>query len=242
MRSLLCVVLAATVVSSAVTLDARSRQGVSVLARFLAKGDGPTVEYRALRHLEAHNMHFGADASMDALTEYTHAGGFRFEIVSERGNGYVRSHVLRAALVGEQKMWAAREPQKASLTLDNYEFWENGIVANGLAALGVKPRRKDVLLIDGAVFVQPEDGELARVEGKLSKTPSFWTRQVEIVRRYERIAGFRVPVSIESVAHVLIAGRSTFKMTYQYESINGMPVGSPSPPSMPPAIPPESPL
>jgi hypothetical protein len=44
------------------------------------------------------------------------------------------------------------------------------------------------------------------------------------VRRYERLAGVRVPVSIESVAHVLIAGRSTFKMTYEYETINGHPV------------------
>ena len=31
----------------------------------------------------------------------------------------------------------------------------------------------------------------------------------------------RVPISIESIAHVLIAGRSTFKMTYEYESVNG---------------------
>ena len=59
--------------------------------------------------------------------------------------------------------------------------------------------------------------------------PSFWTRRVEIVRRYERIAGVRVPVSIESVASVLIAGRSTFKMTYQYETINGQHVGDPRP-------------
>jgi len=41
--------------------------------------------------------------------------------------------------------------------------------------------------------------------------------------------GVRVPISIESVAHVLIAGRSTFKMTYAYETINGQPVGTPTP-------------
>jgi hypothetical protein len=225
--------LVAAAVATSVTLDARG-QGTSVLARFLAKGEGPTVEYRALRHIEAHNMHFGASAWMEVWTEYTHAGGFRYEIIGEGGNGYVRTHVLRAALVGEQRMWTAREPQKASITPDNYEFREAGLVADGLAALGVKPRRKDVLLIDGHVFVQPEDGELTRIEGKLSKAPSFWTRQVEIVRRYERIGGFRVPVSIESVAHVLIAGRSTFKMTYQYETINSERVGNPTPMKMPP--------
>jgi hypothetical protein len=86
-----------------------------------------------------------------------------------------------------------------------------------------------VLLVDGSIFVQPGDGDLARIEGRLSKTPSFWTRRVDVVRRYERIAGVRVPVSIESVAHVLIAGRSTFKMTYEYETINGQHVGNPQP-------------
>jgi hypothetical protein len=86
-----------------------------------------------------------------------------------------------------------------------------------------------VLLIDGSIFVQPESGDLTRIEGRLSKAPSLWTRRVEIVRRYERIGGVRVPVSIESIAQVLIAGRSTFKMTYEYETINGQHVGDPQP-------------
>src|SRR5205085_10783265 len=68
-----------------------------------------------------------------------------------------------------------------------------------------------------SIFVQPADGELTRIEGKLSKAPSFWTRRVDVVRRYERKGGVRVPMSIESVASVLIAGRSTFKMTYEYQ-------------------------
>ena len=67
------------------------------------------------------------------------------------------------------------------------------------------------------------------MEGRLSKSPSFWTRRVEITRHYARLAGVRVPVSIESVAHVLIAGRSTFAMTYRYQTINGQHVGDPRP-------------
>ena len=94
----------------------------------------------------------------------------------------------------------------------------------------MKPKRKDILLVEGAIFVQPGDVEMTRIEGKLSKTPSFWTRRVEVVRKYERKAGVRVPISIESVAHVLIAGRSTFKMTYEYQTINGQQVGNPQVP------------
>jgi hypothetical protein len=36
-----------------------------------------------------------------------------------------------------------------------------------------------------------------------------------------------MPVALESVADVKVAGESTFKMTYEYESINGERVGAP---------------
>ena len=200
------------------------------LQRFLARGEEPPVEYRALRRLEAHNPKFNQSAWMTAWTEYDRAGGFRFTIVAEGGSSYIRTKVLRAALEGEQKIWSAHEPQKASLSNENYTFAAAAVpVADGLASVTVKPRRKDVLLVDGAIFVQPSDGDLARIEGRLSKTPSFWTRRVDVVRRYQRVGGVRVPTSIESVAHVLIAGRSTFKMTYEYETINGQHVGNPQP-------------
>lgn len=202
-------------------------QHAAVLQRFLARAEEPPVEYRALRRLEAQNPKFKQSAWMLAWTEYDHVNGFRYQIVDEGGSAYIRAKVLRAALEGEQRIWANREPQKASFNHDNYLFDEPSPSPDGLAALGVRPKRKDVLLVEGALFVQPTDGELARIEGKLSKTPSFWTRRVDVVRRYERKGGVRVPVSIESVAQVFIAGRSTFKMTYEYETINGQTVGRP---------------
>jgi hypothetical protein len=199
------------------------------LQRFLARGDEPDVEYRALRRLEADNPKFNQSAWLIAWTEYDRRRGFTFTVVSEGGSGYIRTKVLRAALEGEQRMWTSREPQKAAFTHDNYEFDAGGTAADGLASVLVRPKRKDILLVDGTLFVHPTDGDLARIEGRLSKPPSFWTRRVDVVRRYERIADVRVPVSIESVAHVLIAGRSTFKMTYEYETINGRHVGDPKP-------------
>jgi hypothetical protein len=210
-------------------LQASQGASVPILQRFLARVDGPPVEYRALRHLEARNDHFGASGWMDAWTEFDQAQGFRYQIVGEGGSPYIRKKVLLAALDGEQKLWAAREPQRASLTPENYSFHDGGSTSDGLEWLGVRAKRKDVLLVDGSIFLQPNDGDLARIEGKLSKAPSFWTRRVEIVRQYQRIAGVRVPVAVESVAHVLIAGRSTFHMTYEYQIVNGHHVGDPQP-------------
>ena len=165
---------------------------------------------------------------MDVWTE-ADAAGFRYRIVTEDGSDYIRSKVFRASLETEREMWAAGAPDEAAVTPANYLFEDRGAQPDGLTSLSMKPRRKDVLLVDGSIYLNPDDGELVRIEGQLSKSPSFWTRRVEIVRWYQRIAGFRMPTALESVANVRIAGVSTFRMTYEYESINGRHVGNPQP-------------
>ena len=166
---------------------------------------------------------------MDVWTEADKSGGFRYQVAAEGGSGYIRRRVFLAALDGEEKMWREGEPRRAQLNYANYSFKEEGRADGGLASLAISPRRKDVLLVNGWLFVKQEDGDLVRIEGQLSKNPSFWTRRVEIVRRYGRVADAHVPLEIESVAQVLIAGRSTFRMTYEYESVNGHHVGDPKP-------------
>jgi hypothetical protein len=198
----------------------------SVVERFLARDEKSPTQYRALRRLDATSKHFGATGWMDAWTDLDAGGGFRYEVAAEGGSGFIRKRVLLAWLEAEQKMMRDREPQRAQVDLTNYTFVDDG-VADGVAALIIKPRRNDALLIDGRIFVNPQDGELLRIEGRLTKKPSFWTRKVDITRRYGRLAGVHVPLVLESDAQVFIAGQSSFRMTYEYETINGERVGSP---------------
>jgi hypothetical protein len=226
-RSLLVALVAALVVAHA-GASAPSAAAPAILTRFLALDDPTPSQYRALRHLEARNEKFEKNAWMDVWTE-ADASGFHYVVVSEDGSEYIRSKVFRATLETERKMWATGAPDQAAVTLANYVFEDRGAQPDGLTSLTLTPRRKDVLLVDGSISLNPDDGELVRMEGRLSKSPSFWTRRVEIVRWYRRILGFRMPTALESVASVRIAGLSTFRMSYEYESINGQRVGNPQP-------------
>src|ERR1700712_4461395 len=161
-------------------------QSPPVLARFLATSNAAPDRFIAIRHIEARNDTFDKDAWMDVRTE-ADAAGFRFEILAEGGSPYIRSKVFKNALQTEQKIWASGDPDRSGFTLDNYTFEDKGSEAGGLAWLGVTPRRRDMLLVDGSIFLRPEDGELVRIEGWLAKAPSFWTKAVQIVRHYERI-------------------------------------------------------
>jgi hypothetical protein len=200
----------------------------AVLLRFLSLEDPSSISYRALRHLDARNQGLNKTAWMDVWTESDEAGGFTYTVVGEGGSGYIRSKVFLASLETEKKMYQSGEANRAAFTPDNYLFAE-GAGADGLSAVALTPRRKDVLLVNGSIFLRPEDGDLVRIEGRLSKAPSFWIRQVEIVRSYQRIAGVRMPVAVEAVANIRLAGSATFRMTYDYETVNGRRVGAPEP-------------
>jgi len=201
-----------------------------VLQRFLSLDSSPrATAYRALRHLDARNDRLDKTAWMDVWTETDRDGGFTYTVVAEGGSSYIRSKVFLASLDKEREVYASGEPSRAALTPDNYVFEDEGTAVDGLSALAVTPRRKDVLLFDGSIFLNPEDGDLVRIEGRLAKALSFWIRQVQIVRSFQRIGGARVPVATEAVANIRLAGRATFRMTYEYETVNGQRVGAPEP-------------
>jgi len=195
--------------------------GSPVVERFLRPAEPPLVSFRALRHLEASTRGGKMRAELDALTVLDADGRFRYEVIEASGSDLIRSRVLVAALDAEARSRNEHDTDSAALTPANYEFRLEAGPEHGLLTLMLTPRRRSRLLIDGRATVTEADADLLRVEGRLSKSPSFWTRHVDIVRTYARIDGVRVPVAMTSLASVRIVGASSFSMTYRYEAING---------------------
>src|SRR5262245_1770423 len=158
---------------------------------------------------------------MEVRTELAPNSGFSFTVVAEGGSEYICKRVLRPILEGEQEIVDRGDAARSALTLDNYDMLREEAVDGGLVRLFVKPRRQERTLIDGSLLVTEGDADLVRVTGRLAKNPSFWTKRVDIIRSYGRIAGVRVPLRIESVAQVRIVGPSAMTMTYRYEMVNG---------------------
>ena len=189
--------------------------------RFLAH-DARQPGYRGTRYLEAANG--SRHGWLATVTEYASDTGFRYQITADGGSDYIRKKVLKAVLDGERAVVAAGEDTRSSLARANYTFQEKGIDDDGLARVLLSPRRKERALVAGVMLLRPDQGELVRVEGRLAKNPSFWVRNVDIVRTYERIGGVVVPVAMDSTAQIRFFGAATFRMTYVYSEINGRPV------------------
>ena len=195
------------------------------LQRFLARADEPLTQYRAVRTLEAHNEKFGMHGSMEVLTEMTPDGKFTFQILQQEGSKRVLDKVLRPLLENEQKLFATGDPARSALTTENYELEAGELAGPGLVKLLARPKRKEVSLVDGALIVTSDDADLVRVEGRLAKNPSFWTKRVDLVRQYERVGGLRVPVRLDTTAQIRFAGSSTMSIVYDYQMVNGVEVG-----------------
>ena len=188
------------------------------IRRFLAQDDTQRP-YHALRRLEAQNGR--RRGWVEAMTEYDPATGFRYRITSEGGSRLIRSRVLKAVLDGERDVIARGEASRSSLAPENYRFQPNGIDAEGLAQVLLSPRRKERVLVTGMMALNASDGALVRLQGRLAKSPSFWVRNVDIVRTYERIGDTVVPVALQSTAQLRFLGKATLHMTYAYSDIDG---------------------
>ena len=188
------------------------------IKQFLAKGDTPHA-YRAVRRLEARNG--SRTGWLDAVTEYSPQTGFRYQVTAEGGSSYIRSEVLKKLLDEEREVIEHGKTSRASLGPANYNFQPNGIDADGLVNVLLEPRRKEHVLIAGAMSLNATDGALVRLKGRLAKSPSRWVTDVEIERTYARINGVVLPVTLETKAQVRLLGEATLRMTYAYSEIDG---------------------
>jgi hypothetical protein len=173
--------------------------------------------------MHAQSEHFGQEGWIEAWTEMNGLN-FTYTIVSEKGSDYIRNKVLKAVLKREQELVADGDCSRSELTPENYTFENESGSGDGERYVTLKPKRKDVLLVDGRMVLSSDGTELLRVEGRLSKNPSFWTSLVNVIRHYARIDGVRVPIATESVAKVKFAGTAHLDVRYEYDTINGRPV------------------
>jgi hypothetical protein len=180
--------------------------------------------YRAFRRLEGGLTGSSRQGWLEAWTEFVPGRGFTYEVVGEGGHEYVRNKVLRNLLSSEQDLIARGQPLRALLVPKNYAFADGGVTESGLQRIVLKPARKSDGIISGSLLLDPVAGSLVRLEGRLSKSPSFWLRDVDVTWRYASVGGRDLPVEMISAGRVRLFGRSTFRMIYDYVSIDSRPI------------------
>ena len=177
--------------------------------------------YRAFRRLEAGRPDSDKHGWLEVWTEHRPGAPFTYTVIREGGSDYVRNKVLRGVLKGEAELLEHGKPLRAPIVPRNYTVEPGGITESGLTRLLLHPARRSEGVVRGAAFIEPDIGGIVRIEGRLVKSPSFWVRDVDVTWKFTRIGNDIVPTELSSSARVMFYGRQPFKMTYQYESVDG---------------------
>ena len=145
-----------------------------------------------------------------------------FQVIDFAGDNFIKSNVIGRLLQSEVDHVQKEEGTKVAITDANYRFSYKGIeVFDGRAlyAYNVKPVQKRPGLFKGRIYLNPEDGSLARAEGTLVKSPSIFVKKIRFVQDYNEVGGFSLPVHIHSVAETRVAGRAVVDIIHSdYEA------------------------
>ena len=118
-----------------------SRGDAGAVDRFINEIEKEPKPYQAIRRLEASSAKLNESAWMDAFTEYTREGGFRYRVLSQGGSERIGNRALKGVLDGEKESTA--EWRKGALTRENYEFNFDSRTRDGLIKVQLRPLRRD---------------------------------------------------------------------------------------------------
>ncbi|MEO7144937.1 MAG: outer membrane lipoprotein-sorting protein [Bryobacteraceae bacterium] len=188
--------------------------------------------YTSLRHYSVGNQRFEKDAEETVQEFYNAPDKKRFEVVSVAGSPYLRQKVIDRLLEAEIASVGDEKQDQSHITPRNYTFDLTGtesIDGHFCYVLEVKPKVAKKYLMRGRIWVDATDFAIVRMEGSPAHNPSFWTRKIHFIRRYEKHGAFWLPASTVSEADLFVAGKSTLRIDYSDYRISAQSDASLSP-------------
>ncbi len=80
--------------------------------------------------------------------------------------------------------------------------------------IAIAPKTPNKYLMQARIWIDADEYAIVRIEGKPAKNPSFWTKSVHFVHKYEKRGSFWFPVSDRSVTDVRIFGSTEVTIEY----------------------------
>ena len=82
-------------------------------------------------------------------------------------------------------------------------------------ALAISPRRKGTNMIEGTLWVDVRDGEIVRLEGSATQSPSIFTGPAQVMRSYASVNGFAMATQARAVSDSFLLGQTVVTIDYR---------------------------
>jgi hypothetical protein len=155
------------------------------------------------------------EGKLEALRKISQLGKITYKILRFQGDDTVKTEVIARYLEAEQK---AQDDQKFAINPQNYKFKFKGLhkLQDGqrIYVVFLTPRRKEVGLFKGEMWLDAKTYLPVMESGKLVKNPSVFFKRVEFVRDYKIENGVAVPQHMLSTIDARLVGKVNLIVSY----------------------------
>lgn len=126
---------------------------------------------------------------------------------SSRGEKVVRN-------ILEHESQNAPHFERTALTRDNYDFQylgEETFKGHPCYVLKLNPKRREKDLVNGRAWIDAKTYLIHRVEGELSKSPSWWLKSVHLTLDFNDVAGMWLETHTRARAEVRLFGEHSLE-------------------------------
>jgi hypothetical protein len=215
----IAVLLALTGLAIVLPLHSRAQQSGGTLsaeeivsrmeaARVQSKGTAPFMLQREYRLYHGDDSQPMSQVKAEINVVPPHERDYK--IVDSKGSDRGEK-VVRKILEHEAKAEKSSPPPTA-IVGENYDFHLVGqetFQGSRCYVLDLKPKRKDPGLVEGRVWVDASTFLTRKVEGQMSKSPSWWVKGVSLTVLFGEVGGMWMQTSTKAVADIRLVGRYT---------------------------------
>jgi hypothetical protein len=158
-------------------------------------------------------------AEMTVKTTYRKGVGKSYEILSQSGSTLVMHFGLQPLLDNEKTVNEPGNVERSWFSSANYEMklhpgGPQPLNGRSCYVLDITARRKAPNMIDGTIWVDASDGQLARIDGIASKSPSPFAGTTHMMREYMNMDGFPMATHARAESSSFLFGHTVVSIDY----------------------------
>ena len=184
--------------------------GAEVLQRYLTASETQKSAMHGIRSdvdIDAKLPKLKKEGRLHALRSISKVGEVTYRMLGFSGDNTIKKDVIARYLTAEVQ--AQGSGQDLSITPANYKFRFRGLQDHDgrqVYVFNVAPRKKEVGLFKGEIWLDPATCMPLREQGRFVKNPSIFFKRMEFVRTYNIQDGVSRPLHIDSVVQTRIVG------------------------------------
>lgn len=154
--------------------------------------------------------------SSEVLAKVSFTPPGQVEYVIERSTGSSRAEKVVRNMLEHEAKWAAQAARdgrvRNAVNAQNYNFTYIGeeiVDGQPCFVLQIVPKHAEEYLVEGRAYVDGQRYQIRKIDGLMSKSPSWWLKSVHVTLNFGDVNGMWLQNATRAVADVRIFGEHT---------------------------------